>query len=252
MQQGVGTRSGPGAVPLYGAILLASDMTTERDMRALMPAALGSVTTRVPFSNPTTPENLRAILPHLSKAAGLLVPGTDLPAIYFSCTSATVVLGYEVVRAAIGEHRPGVPVVTPLACALEAYALLGADRIAVMSPYVPETTRVVVDHFEASGLEVTNMVSLDIPDDRDMARMADDDIVEACARAVNDRAQALFVSCTALPAARLAPRIEARIGRPVVTSNLAGLWKVRALAGCAPSPELGTLMGLPLNARIPA
>lgn len=244
MRQGVVARHEPAAVPLYGAILLATDMTTERDMRALMPDGLGSCTTRIRFENPTTPDNLARTLPYLEEAAGLLAPGADLSAIYFSCTSATIVIGLEAIARAIGAARPGVPVVTPLASAIAGYRALGVSRIAVMSPYVAETTEVVVDHFTGNGIAVDNTLVLGMADDRDMARMAPHDIVEACVAAMSPDAEALFVSCTALPAARLVPAIEERIGRPVVTSNLAGLWRTRALSGAhPPAPELGTLFG---------
>ncbi len=56
-------------------------------------------------------------------------------------------------------------------------------------------------------------------------------------------AEALFISCTALPALAAVARIEAAIGKPVVTSNQACIWRLRHLAGLAgPVEGFGALL----------
>jgi len=233
------------AVPLIGAILLATDMVTERDMRALLPPSALTCTTRIPFENPTTPDNLRKTLPHLGTAASLLVPGGDLSAIYFSCTSATITLGESVVHDAIHAQRPGIEIVTPLAAAKRAFAALAAKRVSVFTPYVAQTAKVVVDHLSDSGFEIASTLGLDMEDDRDMAVLPAQTIIDYAVSATAPDAEALFISCTALPAATLVAQIEAAIGRPVVTSNLAGLWQASRIAGIfKPDAAHGRLMGL--------
>jgi maleate isomerase len=83
-----------GALPRIGLILLATDLTTERDVaRLIEPDEAGVHATRVAYANPTTPANLRAMAPRLGEAAALLAPGEPLAAICFGCTSASVVIG---------------------------------------------------------------------------------------------------------------------------------------------------------------
>ncbi|MDZ5698860.1 ectoine utilization protein EutA [Chelativorans sp. M5D2P16] len=237
--------------PLIGALLLATDLTTEGDIRALIPASVTVCATRVPFENPTAPAQLARTLPHLGPAAGLVVPGVPLSSLYFSCTSATVVLGEDAVADAIATERPGVRLVTPIMAAKRAFRALGVRRIAVMTPYVAETALAIVNHLEGSGFEVLNAHGLDIADDRDMARLKRGAIVQAAQDAMVEGAEALFISCTAMPAATFAPEIEARIGCPVVTSNLAGLWMAMRLAGVETRmPEKGRLMDTLLDMEI--
>ncbi|WP_274425463.1 aspartate racemase/maleate isomerase family protein [Chelativorans sp. YIM 93263] len=237
--------------PVIGALLLATDLTTERDIRALVPDSVAVCATRVPFENPTAPEQLVRTLPHLGDAARLIVPGVPLSALYFSCTSATIVLGEDKVAEAIGAGCPDVEVVTPIKAAKRAFRALGTRRIAVMTPYVSETATEVVNHLEANGLDVLNAHGLGIADDRDMARLERRSIVDAAAAAMVPGAEALFVSCTAMPAATFAPEIEERIGCPVVTSNLAGLWMSMRLAGIDERmPEKGRLMDTLLATEI--
>jgi maleate isomerase len=231
-------------VPVIGAILLATDLTTERDIRALVPIDIPVCVTRIPFENPTVPANLKNTLPHLSAAAALLVPGAKLSALYFSCTSASTTLGEEAVNAAISQTCPGVTVVTPIGAAKQALRAIDASRIAVMTPYVAETTQVIVDHFAANGFDVTGQFAMEYEDDRDMAVIDPEDILNAARMSIAPGAEAVFISCTALPAARIVPYLEKELGLPVVTSNLAGIWLSLRLAGwAAPRPELGVLMG---------
>jgi maleate isomerase len=236
------------APPRLGLLLLATDLTTERDVARLIgPGAAAVHATRVAFDNPTTPETLRAVMPRLGAAAALLVPGVGLRAICFSCTAASVVIGEAAVEAAVAAGRPGVPVVTPIGAARAALARLGVRRIAILTPYIPETGWPVVAHFAAQGFEVVGARHMGLEDDRDIARVSEEAIVEAACVADVPEAEALFVSCTALPALGCVARIEATIGKPVVTSNQASIWAMRRLAGLhAPVAGFGRLMADPV------
>jgi maleate isomerase len=226
------------AVRRFGLILLATDLTTERDVARLLPREGTAVhATRVAFCNPTTADNLRAMAPHLEAAAGLLVPDAPLAAICYACTSASVVIGDAAVRETIARVRPGVPVVTPTGAARRALATLGAGRIALLTPYLAETTRPVAEHFAAHGFDVVKATCLGLDDDRDMARVPAKTIVAAALAADSPEAEALFVSCTALPALEVVDAIEARIGKPVVSSNQASIWEMLHLAGLPAAPR---------------
>jgi maleate isomerase len=225
--------------PRLGLILLATDLTTEGDVaRLIRPDAAAVHTTRIAYANPTMPANLRGMGPRLAEAAGLLVPGEPLAAIAFGCTSASVVTGEAAVAEAVAAGRPGVPVVTPIGAAVRGLRTLGAGRISVLTPYTEETTVPVVEHLERAGFEVVRMRCLGFDDDREMARIPGEAIVAAAREADAPEAEALFISCTALPAMGVAAEIEAGLGKAVVTSNQATIWELRHLAGLA-APVLG-------------
>ncbi len=242
-------RHGGGApargLPRLGLILLATDLTTERDVARLIgPEEAAIHATRVAYENPTTPENLQRMAPRLAEAAALLAPGAPLAAIAYACTAASVVIGPDAVAAAIGAGRPGVAVITPVEAALRGLAALGARRIALLTPYLEATTRPVVAHLEREGLTVVQATALGLADDREMAAVAPEVIRAAAARADHPQAQALFISCTALPALAEAGAIEAALGKPVVTSNQACVWEMRRAAGLArPIEGYGRLFG---------
>ncbi len=223
-------RFSPQSTTRFGLIALATDMTSERDLYLQMQGRDVSIhVTRLAFENPTTPENLKQMAPGLVEAAGLLAPITTLKAVCYSCTAATVVIGDDVVREAVQSKLPGVPVVTPTAAAIEAFKALRARRLAVLTPYTIATSRPMAEFFCNNGLEIVNFDCLGIEDDRDMARISHDTILNAAIAADRADADALFVSCTALPALTVIKDIERRIGKPVVTSNQASSWLLTRL-----------------------
>ncbi|QJT09974.1 ectoine utilization protein EutA [Oceanidesulfovibrio marinus] len=228
-----------------GLILLATDMTTEQDF-ALMARICGGDrlrlhATRVAYANPVTPENLRAMGPRLGQAAGLLAPVMPLKAVYFSCTSGSAVIGDDVVAAAVqnampaADGQPAPKAVTPLTAATAACSALGVSRLCMLTPYTEDSTKAVVGYFVDHGVEASHVSYLGLGDDRDMARITTDSLVqaakEAVARSAGPAPQALFISCTALRSMQTAAQIEQKIGIPVITSNQAAAWYSFKTAG---------------------
>lgn len=231
-----------------GLIILATDHTTEPDFRRMVASErIGVYAARIHYANPVTPENLRAMQPQLTTAAGLILPDEKLDAVMYSCTSASVVIGDDQVTAAIRVAKPDVPVVTPTAAAVEALRALDADNISVLTPYTLETSRPMANYFAESGFSIDRFTCLGLTDDREMARVGLDELVAFAREAMAPGSDALFISCTAVRAAAVAARIEDAIGKPVVTSNLATAWACLRLCGDdMHRSQLGRLMTLPM------
>lgn len=231
-----------------GLITLATDHTSEVDFHRMVASErIGVYVARIPYANPTTPENLRKMQPSLSAGAALILPDESLDAVCYSCTSASVVIGDAEIEAAIQAARPGVPVVTPPMAGVRGLNAFGIKRISILTPYTVETSRPMATYFAAHGFDIESFTCLGFEDDREMARIAPASLVELARKAMHAQADALFVSCTALRAALAVLGMEEAIGRPVVTSNQASAWNCLRLCGDeAPRPEFGRLMTKPL------
>ncbi len=231
-----------------GLVILATDHTSEPDFaRMVAGERIGVYVARIPYANPTTPENLRRMQPSLSAAAELILPGEALDALCYSCTSASVVIGDAEIEQALRAGKPGVPVVTPTLAATAGLRGLGARRISVLTPYTVETSRPMADYFQRQGFAIDRFTCLGFDDDREMARIALSEIVGLAAEATAPESDALFVSCTALRAASVIAEMEAAVSRPVVSSNQASAWMCLRLCGDdAARPGDGRLMTLSL------
>ena len=225
----------PGARASLGIVALATDRAGVKDFETSLDkvAGVGVFATRVPMATLVTPDALRAMHGHLAEAAGLLVPGSRLDAVAFSCTSGTVAIGLERVSEAFAAARPGVPVTTPVSAAAVALQALGARRITLMAPYRPETADLVAGFFEAAGFHLDHRATFGLDGDPDMNRLSATAICSAAETTMSPGSDALFISCTGLRTAGLVADLESVLGRPVLTSNQVLAWHALRLAGIA-------------------
>lgn len=234
-----------------GLIILATDHTTEVDFQRMVASdRIGVYATRIPYANPVTPENLRAMQPSLTSGAALILPDEPLDVVMYSCTSASVVIGDAEVKAAVKAAKPTATVVTPTAAAVSGLKAFGAKRISVLTPYTIETSKPMADYFLALGFDIARFTCLGLTDDREMARISPQEIIAFAREATAPDSDALFISCTAVRAAGVAAEIEAAVGKPVVTSNLATAWACLRLCGDQIArPAFGRLMTLFYSGR---
>ena len=227
-----------------GLIALDSDLATERDFQAMLPPEATFYTSRIHCTNPITVENLRRQAPMLSEAVKLLIPGQRLDAIAYSCTSGTVAIGYEGVASGVrAGGRPGIPVVTPITSAVAGFAHLGIHSISLLTPYLDSVNQAMRGFLESQGVEVVNVGGFCMDDDREMARIPPEAILDAALEVRDPRADALFISCTAIRAAEIVERAEAALSCPVLSANQALVWHSLRKAGChEPVPGFGRLL----------
>ncbi len=238
---------GPDGLVRFGLVTLSTDLTIEHDLSRLWPDRARLHVSRVAYANPTTPENLAAMAPHIGAAADLITVGTPLAAIGFGCTSGAVVIGDDVIAQAIGLSHPGIPVFTPPQSACLAFRALGVKRIALLTPYLAETTRPMIDYFTDAGFTLVSAYGLGMADDRDIGRLTPAMITAAADEANHPEAEAMFISCTATPVLPLIDALEERLGKPVVSSNQA-LARAMLDAGGMTASGPGRLFALPQGA----
>jgi len=237
---------GPGRYRI-GLVALASDYASERDFMNMRPNDDVAVyVSRVRNVNPCTVDNLRTMAPKLGDAVSLLIPDGRLDAVAYSCTSGTVVIGYEAIAASVRAVRPGIPVATPITAGIEGLSRFEARKVAVLTPYTDDVNGPIVNYLTGNGLDVVALTSFLIADDNVMACIPPQAIYDAALEADRPDADALFISCTAIRAVDVVERIEREIGKPVITANQAMFWMALRAAGY-PSPidGYGRLLRLP-------
>jgi maleate isomerase len=244
------TDEGLAARARLALLVLATDFTIEHEWRAIMAGLPGVALyqTRILNDAQITPETLRAMEPRIADAASVILPGSKLDVVAYGCTSASMAIGEEKVFARIREARPDVKCTTPITAAFAAFRALGAKRIGVLTPYRADVNLIVADYIRARGFEVPAFGSFSEQDDRVVARIAPQSILDGIRTVVSAaKVDAVFVSCTSLRLAEAARAIEAATGVPVTSSNHAMAWHALRLAGVADSlPQWGRLFECPL------
>ena len=216
-----------------GLIVLDTDETSEQDFQNMLPedGELAFYTSRVKTINPVTIDNLRKHGPQLSNAASLLPPDVKLDAIAYSCTSGTIAIGYEEVKYQINAGRNNVPVITPITAAIAAFDMLAIKSISLLTPYIDSVNEPLRNFIETNGIEVKYLNSFYVENDAEIARIPGAAIVQGALECYRDNTDALFISCTALRAAKQVDNLEATLGAPVLTSNQCMFWHALRTVG---------------------
>ena len=99
----------------------------------------------------------------------------------------------------------------------------------------------MIGYLGRQGIAVDNCVTFDLRSGLEMGMIEPESILEAAGRLRGGKADALFISCTALHVAPVFDAISAMQDRPLVTSNQALAWHALRLAGVtAPIPNVGS------------
>ena len=214
-----------------GLIALATDFNSEQDLRRMYPDGVEVFTNRVLNANPVTLQNLRNMASDISRAAGGILPGFNLDAMIYGCTSGTVANGAKNIEQLVQKSCPGVPVTNPVSAALAAFTHLGAKRISILTPYTEEVNLEMAAYFTDHGIDVINIAGFGYQSDIDMTGIPPQEIAQAATKVCDDSADLLFISCTAIRASLVIETIEQTISKPVVSSNQALVWHSLKLIG---------------------
>jgi maleate isomerase len=178
---------------------------------------------------------------------GLAGPATALGAVepavvVLAHTSSSYLTGFANERAL--EERlaalSGAPALTAARAVLAALRHLGIQRLALGTPYPEAISEQAQVYWEAAGLRVVGfhrLASANIYDE------PESQAAELARRADVPAAQAVLLSGTGLPTIGVLENLERELGKPVISSNQASLWRALRMAGVAtPVTGFGSLL----------
>ncbi|MEM6625036.1 MAG: Asp/Glu racemase [Pseudomonadota bacterium] len=231
------TDAGLGARARIGLVALATDYTIEHELNRVFAHVPGVAlyVSRIGMDNEVTRETLAAMEGRLAASCDLILPGADLDAVLFGCSSATAILGADRVAAQVHKAKPGVAVSQPISAASAALRSIGARQISVLTPYTEAVNAEVAASLTGEGFEIAAFGSFDEPDDPTVASISPEAIAVAARQVVAAApCEALFISCTSLRALDLVSPLEEELGIGVTASNHALAWHALRLAGLTP------------------
>ena len=230
-----------------GLVVLATDYTIEHEMRMLVNLpGVDIYHARIANSPNISPDSLRAMEPLITATAELILPGDTLDVLAYACTSASIVLGTSTVAKNLNAAKPEAKTTNPAFAAFEAFAALGAKRIAVLTPYAKNVNAMVQKSLEDVGFDVPVFGSFNEPHDPTVAAIDSQSLKTGIARITEGQdVDAIFISCTSVRMVADVATIETELDIPVTSSNHALAWHCLRLAGVDDKqPELGRLFSL--------
>ena len=111
------------------------------------------------------------------------------------------------------------PVVTSAGALTEGLKVLGAKRVAIITPYMKPLTQMVVDYIEAEGIQVVDSVALEIPDNLEVGRRDPELLKDIVKDLKTSDADAIVLSaCVQMPSLTSIQAVEDALGKPVVSA----------------------------------
>ena len=211
--------------PRIGLIALASDFMIEKDfINKKKKKNIDFFVNRIECYNPLTSENLIKMSEKVTEVTKDILPDQKIDCIVYGCTSGTIAAGYNSIEKKIKLAKPEAKVTTPSTAAIKALKKLNIKNISIFTPYSKKLNDDVVEYFKKENFNVTSNSYFDIESDFDIGKVDQNYLYEVLSKVDLNGADALFVSCTALPVLPIIDKLEKKLNKIVLSSNQALIW----------------------------
>ena len=219
--------------PKIGLITLSSDYIMESDFISVCKdLPLNIFVNRIKNYNPLTKENLLKMYDQIESVTKNILPNEKINTVAYGCTSGTIAIGRDKVNEKIQLAKPGCYVSTPITATLKAFSKMKIKKIAIFTPYSKNLNETVFEYFSKEGIEILSSASFNLDSDTDIGKVDPNYLLDILTKMETDNAEALFISCTALPVLQILDELEKKIKIPVFSSNQTLIWDSIRSVGC--------------------
>ena len=214
-----------GINPKIGLLALSTDLTIESDFQSIcQKLPLDLFVNRIHNENPLTKENLLKMYAQIEPITEKILPEEKISTVAYACTSGTIAIGEDKVKEKIQLAKPDCHVTTPITSAIKAFNKMNVKKIAVFTPYPETVNNTISEYLIKKNINVVSFSTFNLDLDVDFARIDPKYLSEVLTKLNTNDADALFVSCTALPALEILDEVEKKINKPVFSSNQTLIW----------------------------
>ena len=218
--------------PRVGLIALASDFMIEKDFSNVISGKkIDFFVNRIKCYNPLTSKNLIKMSKEVTSVTKDILPDQKIDCVVYGCTSGTIAAGYRSIEKKIKKAKPNTKVTTPSTAAIKALRKMEIKKISVFTPYPKKLNNEVIDFLKKEKFVITSNSYFDIKSDIDIGKVDPEYLFKVLSRMDHKNADALFVSCTALPVLSILNRLEKKIKKIVISSNQALIWDTLSSIG---------------------
>jgi maleate isomerase len=230
--------------PKVGLLALSTDLTIESDFQSIcQKLPLDLFVNRIHNENPLTKENLLKMYEQIESVTEKILPGQKINTVAYGCTSGTIAIGEDKVKEKVQLAKPDCYVTTPITSAIKAFKEMNLNRIALFTPYPESVNKTILEYFNKKNLNITSFSTFNIDLDEDIASVDSKYLLETLIKLDIKDADALFISCTALPVLKILDRVEKKVNKIVLSSNQTLIWDtLRSIGYNSPIEGYGKLL----------
>ncbi len=211
--------------PRVGLIALATDFMIERDFNNIIKDMdIDLFVNRIHCYTPINRENLIKMSNRVTEVSNDILPDEKLDCVVYGCTAGTIATGFDSIKKKIKLAKPEAKVTTPSTAACNALNKLNIKKVAILTPYTKKINDDVVDFFKKENFTVTANSYFDISIDNEIAKIDPDYLFDVILNMDLGDAEAIFLSCTNLPALSIIDKLEKKLNKIVLCSNQVLIW----------------------------
>lgn len=226
-----------------GFIIPTSNRMVEPQMTRLMPAGVVPHFTRIRMTNKHAAP-LDQLVPRIVDASEMLAE-SKCDVIVLQCTGTSMSSGVETekeVMAAI-EKATGCHAVSAASSLMAAFAALKAKKLVFISEASQALHEKKLSYLREAGFTLLADKAVSLPNSDAFCTAPPELWFNETMALQRDDADAYFISCANIHSVDVIEDLERSLGKPVVTSNQAALWRSLRQAGIFDSvPGLGHLL----------
>lgn len=211
-----------------GVVVPSSNTTAEPEFSAALPDDCTVHAARMPLEDVTADE-LDAMADDSERAASLL-SHASVDGVAYACTTGSLIhgSGFDARLESRLSDAANAPAVATARSVVRALNALGADRVAVATPYATELDRLEREYLTENGFEVVTIDGRGLVENIAIGELDAVDAERQGRSVLSDAPEAdgLFVSCTNYRSVPALASLEAEFDIPVVSSNTATIWNL--------------------------
>jgi maleate cis-trans isomerase len=231
-----------------GVMVPSTNTTCEADFQMTVPRDVTIHGQRLWMTNEGTGDEAYVRMNAEIESGARYLATANVDVVVYGCTTGSFYKGpgWDTQMLELIQREARVPAVATSPSVVEALRFFGARRLSVATPYPEWNNRRLRAYLEAQGFEVLNVDGEPRAAAAGNQGINDQDpeaVVEFASRVCRPEADALLCSCTAWRSVEAIAAIEARTGKPAVSSNQSTIWTaLRALGITRPITGFGRLL----------
>jgi maleate isomerase len=230
-----------------GLLAPSSSTTQEIEYRRILPANITLHTARLVLRTVDPNATIRIVEEIEQESRKLADADVDVIVLAATAPSSRKGIGYDLELIRRMTDASGKPATTASTALMQALEVLGVRKIVIAAPWSDEVNRIAASFIEASGVRVLAHRALGNVANLDIGLLDEATAYELGCAVDQPDAEAVMLACGNWPTQGIVDRLEAALGKPVVTTNQVTLWgALRTIGHTTPMPGWGKLLRLRL------
>ena len=213
--------------------------TVEPEIAALLPSGVAMYVARLTSKQESARDRVVEYLQNLGTSLDRF-DTLKLDAYGFACTGSSYLLGAEKEQRVVSElsESRGYPIITCAAAIVAALRFLGAETLAIYSPYPTWLHGASENHWRSQGFKIvaTNTINATAQDTREIYVQNPQDVVDLIL-ASQTNADVSLITGTGLPSLSIIDQVAQSSDRVVLSSNLCLAWRLLQETGLWTTPQ---------------